>query len=240
MKKYCFLFLILLICASSQAQNSFLDYRMAIKAYNQITYEEQLENYAGSDTSTTRETYRSLRTIQPGIAFQWKSGRNNFHEIEIGNLSLRNRRTQTEIVQNQSGSSEVVGGQDMREASFALRYEFILNFNTKKEGKLVPSLGFGAGTYYFSNKREPHVASSFPVTDKLYGVQLFLTPRVSYYFSPNWFLDVNIPLCLSQFETYVFEVKNPAFTPTQQKNTDNTFTGFPKIFSGRIGIGLKI
>lgn len=242
MKKYCFLFLIFLICTSSQAQNSFLDYKMALKIYNQSTYEAQTRSYPSGDStmSTIFETNKSFQIIQPTLAFQWKSGSNNFHEVEISGIRVGKYGTRTEREDSTTGLRETVAGQDVSQTSLAIRYEYIVNFNKKSDHKLVPSLGFGAGTNYGRHKSEPYISNSFPVTQTQVSLKLFLTPRLTYYFNSKLFMDLNIPVCVSDLNTTVFHVENPAFTSRQQKNTDYTFTGFPKIVSGRIGVGLKL
>jgi hypothetical protein len=241
MKNFCFLFLMFLIVNISPAQNSFLNYRMAVKGYNQSTYETRERSYGTGDTNVTYyESYRSFQLIQPAIAFQWKSGKSNFHEIEVSGIRLGKQGTKTDQYDKRTNVRQTVGGADIFQTSLAVRYEYILNFNKKADHKLVPSLGFGAGTQYSRVKQEPHISNSFPTASTQVSLKLYLTPRLTYYLNSKLFLDVNIPVCVSDWNTTVFHVENPAFTPSQQRSTNSTVTGFPKILSGRIGIGLKL
>ena len=54
------------------------------------------------------------------------------------------------------------------------------------------------------------------------------------------FIDVNIPLCF--FDTFYFVDKedNPAIPVQQRTITTFNYNQFPKIFSGRLGVGLKL
>ncbi|MHB1277017.1 MAG: hypothetical protein ACYC1Q_01305 [Bacteroidia bacterium] len=241
MIKYFFFFPMFLVFNGSRAQNSYLNYRMAIKAYNQSTYERQTRSFRTSDTTTTYfETNRLFQIIQPTLAFQWKSGKSNFHEVEISGLRVGKRETQTEQVENATNKSETVAGQDVFQTSLAFRYEYQLNFKNKGDRKLVPCVGFGAGTIFNRYRSEPHFPNSFPSSNTQINLRLFLTPRLIYYLGSKLFLDVNVPITITDLNTTIFKVKNPAFTPVQQKYTDQTFTGFPKIYSLRIGVGLKL
>jgi len=193
-----------------------------------------------STSISLKETESSFRLTQPSIAFQWRTKKNNFHEIELSQVWFGKVATKSEEIDRQTNQKETQGGQETWKSSFSLRYEYVLNFRKKATTKLVPSIGFGAGTYFNRSKTEPLVSNSFPAATTQLGLKLYVTPRLSYYFNPRWFLDVNLPICASDLNMTRFKVENPAFTSAQQTSSSSVFETFPKMFSARIGIGLKL
>lgn len=191
MKNYCFLFLMFLMVNLSSAQNSFLNYRMALKVYNQTTYEERERSYLTGDSNmyTNFETDRSFQLIQPTIAFQWKAGKSNFHEVEISSIRLGKQGVKTVKTDNNTHLTETIYGKDIIQTSLAVRYEYILNFNKKADHKIVPSLGIGAGSQYNRIKQEPYISTSFPTTSTQVSLKLYVTPRLTYYLNSKLFLD---------------------------------------------------
>ncbi len=75
------LFLLIIVVKTGWTQNTNLDYKYALKIYNLTTYEEQLKSTRLNDTSSYRYQYTNttLQILQPTIAFQWKSKKNNLH-----------------------------------------------------------------------------------------------------------------------------------------------------------------
>jgi len=236
MKKYILIILLLLFIKNSWAQNTNLDYKNAIKIYNLSTFEE----YRELKSDSFRYTATTLQLLHPTIAFQWKTKKNNFHEIELTNFMLSKVGTKTETVTNTSGNAQMVSGNDLTTTLISLRYEYILNFNKSKDKKLVPSIGFGINPYFKQNNYSPKISSSFPTSEDFIGARTFITPRLTYYIKPKIFIDINVPLCL--FDTHYLkeEEDNPAIPANQRTATSYDFELFPKIYSGRLGIGLKI
>lgn len=235
--KKCFLLLILLLfIKSGWSQNPNLDYKKALKVYNLTTYED----YSKSKNDTTRFTSTTLQILHPTFAFQWKSKKNNFHEIELTDFHLAKARTKTEITKNLSDNGQLLSGNDLVTTSISVRYDYIINFCKSKDKKLVPSLGFGINPYFRLNKYVPTLSTSFPATEQFFGVRAFFTPRLTYYLTSKLFIDINIPLCVFDYYNLTDKVNNPSLTLNEQKNYSSSFETSPRIFSGRIGIGLKI
>lgn len=222
------------------AQNTHLDYKSSIKLYSQTTY---------SDYSSTLEPdsngwygyirTRSLRIFQPTLAFQWKNKKGNFHEVELTQFQINRNNNVSEVRNTSFSKYDDNSGTKSNELNFAFRYEYIINFLKNKETKFVPSLGLGASPYFSFSNRNTASSTAFRSSYLNTGLRVYLTPRVTYYFHSKFFLDLNLPICLS--DTYIGRVKveNPAFTPEQQVNTTIYVESFPKLFSGRIGLGYK-
>jgi hypothetical protein len=242
MKKIGLIILLLLFIKSGWTQNANLDYKNAIKIYNLTSFEEYNKSKKPDDTSSNNLYYTTtmLQILQPTIAFQWKTKKNNFHEIEITSFMLGKLGTKTEIKNESTNIGQTISGNDVISTSISARYEYILNLNKSKDRKLVPSLGFGTNPYYRQNRYLPKISSSFPTSEKYLGVKLFLTPRLSYYLTSKFFIDINIPICIGEIYYTIDKDENPTLTVKQRTTSSVDFREFPNIFSGRIGIGLKI
>ena len=234
--------LLLLFMKSGWTQNANLDYKNAIKIYNLTSFEEYNKSKKPGDTSSNNYCYTTtmLKILQPTIAFQWKNKKNNFHEVELTSFMLGKLGTKTEIKNDTSNDRQTISGNDVISTSLSARYEYILNFNKSKDRKFVPSLGLGINPYYRQNKYMPKISTSFPASEQYLGVKIFLTPRLSYYLTSKLFIDINIPICFGEIYYTIDKYEDPTLTIEQRTTSSVDFREFPKIFSGRIGIGLKI
>jgi hypothetical protein len=242
MKKYVLIIPLLLFLKNGWAQNTNLDYKNAIKIYNLTTFEEYERSERLNDTSSNYYVYttRNLQILHPTIAFQWKTKKNNFHEIELTNFIIDKAVTKTELTDSTFSNAYLLSGSDITTTSIALRYEYILNFFKSKERKLVPSLGFSMSPYFKQNKFSPLVATSFPSSERYIGSRAFVTPRITYYLRPRFFIDLNVPLCVLDAYTMTEKSEDPSIPESERTVKSINFQGLPTIFSGRIGIGLKL
>lgn len=234
--------LMIIVFKIGWGQNTNLDYKSALKTYNLTTFEEQSKSRRLNDTSSYRiqNSSTSLQILHPTIAFQWKSKKNNFHEIELTSLVLGKNGTKTEIINDTTNNSQIINGENLTTTAISLRYEYILNFNKSKDSRFVPSIGFGINPYYRQNNYSPKISSSFPTSEISVGMRTFITPRLTYFVNSKLFIDINIPLCF--FDTFYFIDKedNPSVPVQQRTITTFNYNQFPKILSGRLGVGLKI
>ncbi len=236
------LLLTIIVKTGWSQQNTHLNYKAGIKIYNLANFDEQTKSRRLNDTSSYRYQYTNttLQIFHPTIAFQWKSKKNNFHEIELTNLMFGKIGTITEIVNDTTNNRQTINGGDITTAAISIQYEYILNFNKSKDSKLVPSIGLGINPYYRQNSYNSKISSAFPASDISAGLRTFITPRFTYFVTSKLFIDVNVPICF--FDTFYFSDKedNPAFPIQQRKITTFNYNQFPKIFTGRIGVGLKL
>ncbi len=241
-KKLLTLLLWIIVVKIGWSQNTNLDYKSALKIYNLTTFDEQTKSRKLNDTSSYRyqHTNTTLQILHPTIAFQWKSKKNNFHEIELTSLMLGKVGTKIEIVNDTINNGQTISEVDLTTTAISVRYEYIFNFNKSKDTKLVPSLGFGVNPYYRQNNYSPKISNLFPTSDISIGMKAFITPRISYFLTSKLFIDVNIPLCF--FDTFYFadKEKNPAIPAQERTITTFNYNQFPKVFSGRLGIGIKL
>lgn len=236
------LLLLIIVVKTGWTQNINLDYKSAIKISNLTTFEEQSKSRKLNDTSSYRyqSTHTTLQILHPTIAFQWKSKKNNFHEIELTSLMLGKIGAKNEIIYDTTNNGQTISGSDLTTTAISARYEYILKFNKLKDSKIVPSIGFGINPYYRQNNYSPKISSSFPTSEISVGMKTFITPRLTYFVTSKFFIDVNIPICFIDTSYFLDKEDNPSITVQQRTITTFNYNQFPKIFSGRLGVGLKL
>ena len=103
LRKFILIFLLLLFMKSGWTQNTNLDYKYAIKVYNLTTYDEYERSRKITDTSSIDYSYTTItfQILHPTFAFQWKTKKNNFHEIELTSFMLGKLVTKTENTMTQ-------------------------------------------------------------------------------------------------------------------------------------------
>lgn len=220
MKKYIVIIVLLLFVKSGWAQNTNLDFKGAIKFYNQTTVIDRPIYKTNATLYDLQYLNGSYQIFHPTFAVQWKTKKNNFHEIELTDFSF------------QSGFSMTA----------SLRYEYIVNFYKSKDWKFVPSLGFAFNPYYLQSDTIPgdEQTSSFKSSDKFFGAKFFITPRITYYCGKKIFIDLNVPLCVFNAFIESYTTEDPTLTLEERKtNTADLGAVFPGFFTVRLGIGLK-
>jgi hypothetical protein len=236
MKKYIPFLGFLFLLQTGFAQNPNLDSKYAVKLYNLTTYEDYSNSGNDTNVNAFRYSNENLRIFHPTFAFQWKTMCNNFQEVELTDFSFGitgHDASDTTGIEDQGNDKKFTT------AYVSARYEYILNFNKKKDTKFVPSLGFGINPYYWHYTDSPEASNAYWNAENIFGARYFLTPRLTYYFSNKFFIDLNIPICL--FDTYFesYKSEDPTLPIEEQRTSSFTLEAFPKVFSGRIGVGLK-
>lgn len=241
MKILLFILSLMMLCQVGIAQNTHLDYKYAIKLYNLSSSEVTSRTIRPNGNNSTHmvATNTDIQMLHPTLAFQWRTKKHNFHEIEFTGIRLNKALNQTMYHVDSTNMSRVLQGYQLTSSLISIRYEYIVNFNKQRQTKLIPSLGFGFNPYFKHKNYIPSFSSSYPSSEKFLGLRAFVTPRLSYYLSSKFFIDVNIPICA--FDTYGYSSnnENPTITPSGRTSMFD-YDAFPQIFSGRIGIGMKL
>jgi hypothetical protein len=233
---------LMLIANYAMTQNTNLDYKRAFKISNMTRYEtfKSSTMLVDSVNSTVENKSSSLQLFHLTFAYQWKARKNNFHEIELIDLTVGRLAAKSEKKVDSLGIIQVLDGGRLSTSAISLRYEYIVNFNKSKDRKFVPSLGFGINPYFTHARFSPVVASSFPSSQKIIGFKVFINPRITYYVTSKFFVDLNIPICVLDNNLTVNKTRNPIISSSQSTISTYNFSQFPKVFNARIGIGLKI
>jgi hypothetical protein len=242
MKKILILLSLAAVTLAAQAQNPHLEYKHALKLYNLSSYEELVETTRWNDSSgySTQTNSLAMQWLQPALAFQWKSKKNNFHEIELSNLTWGTEGKKTEILYDTTIRRQTINGATVTSTSIAARYEYIVMNSNEKSQKWVPSIGFGIQPYFRRNAYVPQLATSYQNREMRMGLRTFITPRLTYFLSSKLYIDLNIPICLLHGFVYSTNTENPSIPINQRTVTTYNLNPFAQAISGRIGIGVKL
>jgi hypothetical protein len=235
--------LFLLFSAISWSQNSSLAYSKALKIYNLTTFDAATSTSQSSDLPgiSFNSSVKTFQLLHPTIAFQWKTKKKeNFHEIELSSFSFRRTNTMDEKITDSTNLSQIISGSAEIICSIAARYEYIFTFFKTKDRKFLPSLGLGINSYFLQSSTRPKTADLFPISDRIIGSKVFLTPRINYFITPKLFLDFNIPLCILDINLQTKNKQDPILPINQQSVSTIRFQQFPTVFSARIGLGIKL
>ena len=219
---------------SAFAQNPNLDFKYALKGYNQTTYFNDSHRFGDSYISRHR-----LDLFQPIAGLQWQNKRHNAHEIALNYLGSHNYNHKIYSNPDPNGNVQLVDGFSGRYFDLVLSYEYQLLFNKKKDTKLVPSLGFGLNPYFSRHKFRTHDAEQQRNITTIIGGKVMVTPRLMYFISPKVFFDFNTPFCLIDIQSESYQqssVQRPG--PWTRGNVGGE--ELPRVYQLRIGLGLKL
>lgn len=239
MKKLALLFVLMFLLKIGWSQNENPDFKYAVKLYNLTIFEDKSRSEFDTSFNHFAITDKTLQILHPTVAFQWRTDKNNFHEIELTNLSL-DKAEMDVVLYDSTGTGQSISGAEIVTTSVSVRYEFILNFNGSGGNKFVPSVGFAGNPYYRQINNMPRVSDSYRTSEKFIGARAFVIPRISYYFSSKFFVELNIPICF--FDLYFQSEKDqdPRLPIEDQTTSTANFELFPVFFSGRVGVGVKL
>ncbi len=241
MKNFILLLIAFQFVSSCFSQNTNLDYKKAFKIYNLTSYEKYTKSELVNDSTSSYllSTVSDLQIFHPTVAFQWKTKKNNFQEIEISYLMLGKKSTFTELNEDPILGQQVLNGSNLIATHISAQYEFILNFNKLKGKKFLPAIGFAVNPYFKQHSYTPKIATSFPESEITIGTKVFITPRLNYHINSKFFIDVNIPFCV--IDTYFLSEKTGIpILPISERNVKSfNFQQFPFFVNGRIGVGYK-
>jgi hypothetical protein len=229
------------ITLHSYAQNVNLLYKYGVKAYVQGTFSPDAETKLQYPlTASTKGTELSSSTyVRPTIAFQIRNIKRNFHEFELSDLRIGQSDDITYQVYPLN-VSVITAGYKKATTSIALRYEYIHVFMKKKRYKLVPSLGFSASPYYLRYNLQPYVTTQYPINSTYIGARLSVIPRMTYFFSRNFFFDLNVPLCIADIHHLNYNELNPSVPQALTNKNVFELNTIPSYFSVRAGLGIKL
>jgi hypothetical protein len=238
------LILILLITATAAAVFGQKDtnYRFSIKLYNLATLDhtEEFRPTYPRGMTFNHITTDDLQLLHPAIAFQWKTKKHNFQEVELSELKWDHTGSSSIITNDSTKTTLLVAGDEVARSSVMARYEYILTLGKKKSWKLSPAIGFAASPYYTSYHFSPRTSPSFPESRTDLGLRVFVVPHLTWSFGKRMYLDMNVPVCVSDL-VYVRERKADPLIPDELHRTEQfDMSILPRYFSARVGIGIKI
>ncbi|MBS1774346.1 MAG: hypothetical protein JST82_15930 [Bacteroidetes bacterium] len=227
---------IILLCSltDTKAQSESLISKMYINGYASSFKPFNYYTYMGFNTRSNIRDY-----ISPSFGLSFSRKGKNYHEIELSRFDISKQDIKIETY-DYNGNKYYQPVQMLTNTFIALRYEYILGFIKKKNAILKPQLGFSAMPYYYRNKSTPYLSYDYPVAQTYVGIQCAIVPRINISLSSKLLLDINIPLPLLETNIAKQNIANPKLPAQSQKYSIVDVMVFPRYFTARVGLGLKI
>jgi len=196
-------------------------------------------NASGSNFARDEQQKYQLGYFSPAFTIGKENG--NFHEFELSRFLINHEQEKTIITYDSLNRKELVSGERNTKLFFALRYEY--NIALRKvaaEAKLQPYIGFSFRPYFERSMFTPLISSQFPTRENQLGVNFSIVPRINYNLKGNWYLDLNVPLQLTETNVNSLIRENPALPGEQRKTTTINFETLPLHLFLRFGVGLRL
>ncbi|HRG53896.1 MAG TPA: hypothetical protein PLL00_13765 [Bacteroidia bacterium] len=202
---------------------------IAQNPYLENKYSWKLSNLS---TLTTNNKYQLLH---PTIAFDWLSKRKNTHELELIDLAL-NRGNIREY--SMSGNKRFTEG--TRQTAISMRYEYKINFNTKRESRWIPSLGFSVNPYYQEYSFVFNDSLPQRIESKAAGIRLGFNPSITYFVTKKLYLTSSLSFTIADISGTRFRSSGPGAQPEQYNREPHiNFMNIKDKFEFRVGVGYR-
>ena len=181
----------------------------------------------------------NLGYFSPAVGFYADNG--NYHEIEFSKLIIDRTDITSYDLTDSIGQPDHTRASSLRtNITVGLRYEYNYIIIKNPDSKFQPSIGFGVNPYYTLYNYKPKVSLSYPVKEHTIGAMVQILPRIIYNISERWFLDLNIPINLSDFYYTNNNTGNPTL-PIAERNTGTiNLDVFPGKYLFRFGAGCRL
>jgi hypothetical protein len=242
MKKTLFYFLLALIINDGWTQNPNLDYKSSIKLNNLSIFEDFEMVYKPASEITATDYYYNFSNsivFNPNISIQLLSNQRNFHEIEFTSFTYEKKGFDKSYIDQENESMFLLEGHEKRKLFIAFRYEYSYQFFKQTDSKLVPSIGLGIYPYYSQLTTVPFLSNSYPTTEKLFSLGFQVIPRISYFLTQKFFIDVNLPLSVFDYKYLNFHIDDPSIIEYFRTKKAEKTSFFPKTYLFRVGLGYK-
>lgn len=150
-------------------------------------------------------------------AFQWTNRHHNFQEIGLdGFLATKSHYW------------------------LALNYTYILNFFKHKESRWLPAVGFGTMPFVGWHHFIPKKSTEFAEKQLVIGARFFVAPRLTYFLTNRFSLDLEIPVNLAQAELVSTNNHNPSLTQEAQRSNIFNFNTTLNGSAIKVGLGWRL
>jgi hypothetical protein len=205
-------------------------------------------NFAWDQSGNTEQIYAPglEYSIYPGgtydlgyfsPAYRIENEKGNAHELEISRFSIREEVV--EIYDRRGITAKQRYSENRIE--LALRYEFILGANLfNSDSRFSTAMGFSASPQFTYRVLDPDVTTAFNLSQTELGLIISIVPRIEYALSENFYLDLNMPLTVADYQFYATTDQSATLPLDQRKTHTTEFVTFPANFLVRFGLGLQI
>lgn len=233
------LFIVFLACIISANAQTVDGYKHAFKVYatgSILDYNNT--HYINVFSNKIQNRVRDY--VQPSFAITSRTKKGNYHEAELSRLDFSQTENSAIFTDPSTGVQAYRYLEKIRTIQIAVRYEYIIVLNKKKNAWLVPTIGFAAMPYFTRYSLLPYYTANYPMTTASIGVRSMIVPRVNVNLSKKILLDVNVPICIFDGGHNWQHIQNPTLPVRAQKYSVADFQALPGFYSARLGLGWKI
>lgn len=235
--KHLFLTIMLLYATTLTAQQDSTRNK-SLKLYVNTIYKPFSDVYVPPNSYRAKVLTTAYDYVQPSLAMMWQNKRGNYHEAELGMVSVGERYIMSQVLRDRTYYPRVDYRLNFIQA--AVRYEYIIALNKRHNARWIPSLGLAAMPFFSRYEKAPYLAMYVPVTTTEVGMKHFVVPRLQVVLSKRVFLDFNIPFHLFDFSTQWQDIENPTLPQHAQEYRISNLRIFPGNNVVRLGLGVKI
>lgn len=215
-----------------------------LKLYSNFNYIKADDNLSTSPSNnnlitTEKEKGFELGYFSPALNISLENG--NSHEFELSRFKLDFSENETILTNDSLNRVEIVDGTRKLNSFIAIRYEYGLSLKrSEKESKLHPYLGLSIQPYFQNYMETPIISNRFPTSTNQFGALLSITPRINYNLKGNWYLDLNVPIQVYDFNVSLITEENPINPVEERTTTEMNLNIFPYNILLRLGVGIRI
>jgi hypothetical protein len=227
--------ILLLSVGAAQAQSQPAPTTVGLRLYNNIRYASENVYLPGSLSTT-----KTLDFIQPSLAVFWGKGGGTLQEFEVSKFQVGARSTELATRNDTTGQvGTAYSGNRNKESRFRARYEALVPMFQSAEKQLQIRMGFGLVLDCGQLRSTPVETTSFPTQSTAVKIQAMVTPRLTYWFTERWGLDINVPLGLAGLEFIGGKNDNPALPVNSRTYTQMNFDMVISEVALRAGVAMK-
>lgn len=214
------------------SQNPNLNYKNAIKVGNLSGYQSNYTRF-GNGTSSSSNT---IKILHPIITFQHVTKQSNFIEIELNSLNVNNTRSGFWVNNNSSLSPY----QTLKNTDISIRAEYNFVYGKIKDRRLVSSVGVGIMPFFNKTKYISFNPNEFSNSVAAGGLDIYIAPKLSYFFKSKFFIDTSFPLHFMKLGVYSNYSNDPSLKESSRKTSVYDFNALFSFYGLRLAIGMKI
>lgn len=219
----------------SWAQNKNLDFSKSVKVYSHQYFSTEKQE-TNNDSISFYSTESVNQLFKPTFAFQWKTKKNNFKEIQLVDYTLL--KIGNSIGMQNNTPNQVSSLFRTKSTSLALLLEYIYVFNKEKDSKFIPAMGFGVSPYFKQLDSKSLLSTSFNTMNRSFGVKVDIIPRLTYHVNSKLYFDLNLPLNFMRIGLQSSKYDNPVLPIAQRNITQFDFKTCTSV-GLNFGLGFK-
>lgn len=214
----------------------------SLKAYANFAYSNESKNEMLFKENMVRsfESRYDLGYFSP--AFTLYNEKGSFHELEISRIKFGSESYYLNEKPDPMDNPYFIPSKILsKTTNISFRYEFAYKIKAFDEAsRFNLYIGMSGNPYYLKEKFAYGRSDFSPESQSQIGLAIGAVPRITYNITPNWFLDLNIPVSVVDFAFIRFKTDNPTRSLEYRKLNTTELALFPNNLLLRFGVGLRI